>query len=114
MMNYKVNFSLSLDVKKELKPKRKKRHNHQNTVPPWGDEEWKLVAPLILLMQITRLFIGVTCDHSLGGSQVFTMFYKCLLKKGVLLGVPDAPNPPNFGRVSSYLFANLHKTASKQ
>jgi hypothetical protein len=57
-----------------------------NSVPLWGDEEWELVAPLILLMQITKLFVGVTCDHSLGGSQVSTMFYKYLFKKGVLLG----------------------------
>jgi hypothetical protein len=30
--------------------------------------------------------------------QVFRSF----IEEGVLPGVPDAPNPPNFGRVSSY------------
>jgi hypothetical protein len=58
--------------------------------------------------------MGVTCDHSLGGSQVFTMFYKYLLKKGVPLGVSDAPNLPKMDIISSYLFTNLHKTANKQ
>jgi hypothetical protein len=71
-------------------------------------------SPTDFIKETTQLFIGVTCDHSLGGSQVFTMFYKYLLKKGVPPGVPDAPNPPKTDIISSYLFANLHKTASKQ
>ena len=58
--------------------------------------------------------MGVTCDHSLGGSQVFTMFYKCLLCKGVLPGVSDAPNPPKTDKIPSYMFVNLHKTTNKQ
>jgi hypothetical protein len=42
------------------------------------------------------------------------MFTMSLLKKGVLPGVPKCPNPPKTDRVSPWLFANLHKTASKQ
>jgi hypothetical protein len=34
----------------------------------------------------------MTCDHSLGGSQVFTRFPDEFIEEGVLLGVPDAPN----------------------
>jgi hypothetical protein len=68
-------------------------------------------SPTDFIKDITQLFIGVTCDHSLGVSQVFTIFYKCLLKKGVL---SDAPNLPKMDRISSYLFANLHNTESKQ
>jgi hypothetical protein len=71
-------------------------------------------SPTNFINEITQLFIGVTCDHSLGVSQIFTMFYKCLLKKGVLPGVLDAPNPSKMDRIFFYLFANLHKTASKQ
>jgi hypothetical protein len=70
--------------------------------------------PTDFINEITKLFFETTCDHSLEGSQVFTRFYKFLLKKGELLGVPDVPNPPKIDRVSSYLFTNLHKTASKQ
>ena len=37
-------------------------------------------------------------------------FKKFYWAKGVL---PDAPNPPETDRVSSYLFVNLHKTVNK-
>ena len=44
--------------------------------------------------------MGMTCDHSLGESQVFTLFYKCLLKKrGALGGIgcsKSAQNGHNF------------------
>ena len=44
--------------------------------------------------------MGVTCDHSLGGSQVFTMFTKYLLKKrgapGGHRGSKSAQNGQNF------------------
>jgi hypothetical protein len=71
-------------------------------------------SPIDFIKEVTQLFMGVTCDHSLRGSQFFTMFYKYLLKKEVPLVVSDAPNPPKTGGISSYLFANLHKTESKQ
>ena len=87
--------------------------NHTKTsFPPWGIEEWGLGGPLILLMRFTMILLGVTCDHSLGGSQVFTMFQKSLLKNGVLLGVPNALNLQKMGRVSPWLFPNLQKTTS--
>jgi hypothetical protein len=45
-------------------------------------------SPTDFIKELAQLFMGVTCDHSLGGSQVFTMFYKCLLKKR---GAPGGP-----------------------
>jgi hypothetical protein len=71
-------------------------------------------SPIDFIKEITQLFIGVTCYHSLGGSQVFTMFYKYLLKKGVLLGVSNATNLPKMDIIFFYLFANLHTTTNKQ
>jgi hypothetical protein len=89
-------------VKNESKLKlQKKGEKHQNNVPPKGDKEWELGAPLILLMRLQIYFL-------------FTKFYKCLLKKGVLPRVLDAPNPLKMDRVSSYLFADLHKTEIKK
>jgi len=38
-------------------------------------------SPTDFIKELTQLFLGVTCDHSLGGSQVFTMFTKYLMKK---------------------------------
>jgi hypothetical protein len=70
--------------------------------------------PTDFIKEITNMFFGMTCDHSLGGSQVFTKSYKYLLKKGVLPRVSDAPNLPKMAKVSSYMFSDLHKTASKQ
>ena len=32
----------------------------------------------------------------------------------MLLEVPNAPNPPNFGRIYPCLFNDLHKTANKR
>jgi hypothetical protein len=43
----------------------------------------------------------------------FTSLQNGLGRYKVLLGVPNAPNPPNFGRISPCLFANLHKTTNK-
>jgi hypothetical protein len=61
--------------------------NHTKTsFPPRGIEEWGLGGPLFLLMRFTMILLGATCDHSLGGSQVLTMFSKSLLKIGMLLG----------------------------
>jgi hypothetical protein len=68
-------------------------------------------SPTDFINEFTKIFFGMTCDHSLGGSQVFTRLYKLLLKKG---GPPDAPNLSKMEKVSSYLFANLHKTTGKQ
>jgi hypothetical protein len=45
-------------------------------------------SPTYFIKELAQLFIGVTYDHSLGGSQVFTTFYKCLLKK---MGAPGGP-----------------------
>jgi hypothetical protein len=42
--------------------------------------------------------LGTTCDHSLGGSQVFTRFPDEFIEEGVLLGVPDAPNLQKIGQ----------------
>jgi hypothetical protein len=55
-----------------------------------------------------------TLDSYKDGSMKFTVFSNDLLRYSVLLGVPEAPNPPKLGRVSSCLFANLHKIESKQ
>jgi hypothetical protein len=74
----------------------------------------RVCRPIDFIKELAQIFKEVTCDHSLGGSQVFTMFYKCLLCKGVLPGVPDAPNLPKTDKIFSYLFVNLHKTANKQ
>jgi hypothetical protein len=71
-------------------------------------------SPTDFIKEPAQLFMGVTCDHSLGWSHVFTMFYKYLLKKGVPPRVSDAQNLPKTDRNSSYLFADLRKTASKQ
>jgi hypothetical protein len=56
---------------------------------------------------------GVTCDHSLEGSQVFKGFEKSLLMNGVLPWVPGCSIPPKSGKVSPWLSTNLQKTASK-
>jgi hypothetical protein len=50
----KINFSLSLVVKIESKLNCKIETITKNTVPPRGDGEWELVAPLILLIQILK------------------------------------------------------------
>jgi hypothetical protein len=82
-------------------------------LPPGGFEERELVAPLILL-RFYAMLIGMSCEHSLGGSQALTKFCKVLQSFMMPPGVPNAPNPPKMGRTSFYLFTNLHKTASKQ
>jgi hypothetical protein len=55
-----------------------------------------------------------TLDPYNNGSMKFTSLQSDLLRFKVLLGVPEAPNPPKLGRVSPCLFANLHKTSNKQ
>jgi hypothetical protein len=47
------------------------------------------------------------------GSMKFTILYNGFKRYKILLGVPEAPNPPKFGRVSPFLFSNIHKPASK-
>ena len=113
-MNWKITFSLSLVMKIESKLKSKIWDNHQKTSFPQGGWRVRACSPTDFIKELTQIFMGATCDHSLGGSQVFTMFYKYLLKKGVPSGVSDAPNPPKTDIISSYMFTNLHKTASKQ
>jgi hypothetical protein len=54
-------------------------------------------SPTDFINGFTTIFFGVTCDHSLGGSQVFTMFPMSLFVKLMLPGVPDSANPPKFG-----------------
>jgi hypothetical protein len=54
------------------------------------------------------------CGPYTGQDHQAYKFSNGLLKYEVLLGVPEALIPPKLGRVSSCLFANLHKTASKQ
>jgi hypothetical protein len=71
-------------------------------------------SPTDFINEFTKLFFGMTCDHSLGVSQVFTRFHKLLLKKGGLPRVPDAPNMPKTDRVFSYMFAKLQKIERKQ
>ena len=108
-------FSLSLVMKIKSKLKIAKNwHHHRKHRSPRGGWEARACSPTDFIEELSQNFMEVTCDHSLGGSQVFTMFYKCLLCKGVLPGVPDAPNPPKTDILSSYLFVNLHKTANKQ
>jgi len=64
------------------------------------------------------MLIGMSCEHSLGGSQALTKFLQSFTKFYEVEkwppGVPDALNPPEMDRASFYLFTNLHKTASKQ
>ena len=114
VMNWKITFSLSLVMKIESKLKLQKLRQSPKTPFPQGG--WRVTAcsPTDFIKELAQNFKEVTCDHSLGWSQVFTMFYKCLLCKGVLPRVPDAPNPPKTDRIFSYLFVNLHKTANKQ
>jgi hypothetical protein len=91
-----------------------KNANHtKDIVPPRGDEKWALCSPLILLMGY-NIFFRMTCDHSFRKITSFYKFSVSLLMNGVLRGVLDSPNPPKSDKVSSYLFTNLHKTASKQ
>jgi len=44
-------------MKSKLKPKMQNDTITKNTVPSRGDEEWELVAPLILLMELQRSFL---------------------------------------------------------
>jgi hypothetical protein len=64
------------------------------------------------------MLIGMSCEHSLGGSQALTKFLQSFTKfyeVGMMPpGVPNAPNPPKTDSNSFYLFTNLHKTARKQ
>jgi hypothetical protein len=46
--------------------------------------------------------------------QWFYNLQKALGRYRVLLEVPNAPNPPNFSRISPCLFNDLHKTANKR
>jgi hypothetical protein len=114
LQKLKVKLKLQkLKVESKLKLQKLKVESKLNTVPLGGCRVGAC-SPIDFINEITKLFFGMTCDHSLGGSQVFTKFYKCLLKKGVLSGVSDAPNPPKTNIVSSHLLANLHKTTNKQ
>jgi hypothetical protein len=107
----KDHFSLSLVMKIKSKLKLQKLTPPLKKPFPQGGCKARACSPIDFIKELAQNFKEVTCDHSLGGSQVFTMFYKCLLCKGVL---PDAPNPPKTDIISSYLFVNLHKTANKQ
>jgi hypothetical protein len=58
-------------------------------------------------MFVVLLLIG---DH-----QTYKVSENLIGKGGeVFPGVPDGPNPPNFGRTSPWLFTNLQKSASKR
>jgi hypothetical protein len=46
--------------------------------------------------------------------QRFYKLQKSLGRYRVLLEVSNAPNPPNFGRISPCLFNDLHKIANKK
>ena len=46
--------------------------------------------------------------------QRFYYLQKSLGRYRVLLEVPNAPNPPNFGRISPCLFNDLHKTTNER
>jgi hypothetical protein len=70
-------------------------------------------SPTDFINGFTIIFFGVTCDHSLGGSQVFTKFPMNLFVKLMLLGVPDSANLPKFGRVSPWLFTTCKKQQGK-
>ena len=62
----------------------------QSPKTPFPQGGWRVRAcsPTDFIKELTQLFMRVTCDHSLGGSQVFTMFTKYLLKKR---GAPEGP-----------------------
>ena len=55
--------------------------------------------------------MGTNCDHSVGGSQVFTRFPYEFIEEGVLLGVPDAPNLQKIGQSFSL---SVHKPAQNK
>jgi hypothetical protein len=71
-------------------------------------------SPTDFIKELAQIFMGVTCDHSLGGHKSLQCFTNVYCRKRVPLGVPDAPNPLKTDITSSYLFVNLHKTTSKQ
>jgi hypothetical protein len=57
------------------------------------------------------MIIGMSCEHSLGAHKLLQGFTKFYEVEKWPPGVPDALNPPEMDRVSSYLFTDLHKTA---
>ena len=70
-------------------------------------------SPTDFINGITKIFFGVTCDHSFGGSQEFTMFTMSLLIKRVLPRVPESPNLPKMDIVSPWFFAKPEKKEIK-
>jgi hypothetical protein len=71
-------------------------------------------SPTDFIKETTQLFIGVTCDHSLGGSQVVTMFYKYLFKKGGAPGGPGCSKSTQNGQNFLLSVSKPAKTESKQ
>jgi hypothetical protein len=65
-------------------------------------------SPTDFNKELTQIFMGVTCDHSLGGSHVFTMFIKYLLKKR---GAPEGPGCSKSDQNRQNFLLSVHQPA---
>jgi hypothetical protein len=96
-------YSLDHEINLDFKQKETMHETKANTS--------LLATPVTsALLRVFRSFQGILDPYS-NGSRCYNL-YKILGKRRMLPKVPNAPNPPNFDRISPCLFSDLHKTTN--